>query len=1100
MHSARSSKSKRSHRSQREEDAAKQAQVSPSKSPSRSISKIKAKSHSIVNGGDDLVVVRRRSSILTTLNANEETLALMEERKLLNLQRDELEREMEKFSFMKKKHEAEVYAVKTEYIEQTKRLKKQYSIYKASCERLMSELDDESVDMFDIKWHKLETKEKVLKDSQKSVDKQHKTAQILFQTSTNLLQRVQDATMKLEVYAKLCDEKCDAERDLIKKQETDRKRYLLRMNKLRDEMLSAPWLILSDKLDPAHNHGDAATSDGVELRKLHQQLIKTYQAIREERRKFLPVQRKWAKLIAKHQVYHHDEKAFLSIRMKLQNMRKYEKEYKMKVFEEMKAMLNGTQMDEKRLQLKEREITLDHRAHLLEDRERQVRNEKKLLRLQQRNLEESMLELEYERELVSAQKCRLHSQLNKERLYDISSQIGANSAKLSPLQIGGTASKPGGISHRASIDSLETCTLGIDTETQMIGMKQELQDKEREVEELRRKLQHAEHTNDKLQLKVDHFEESMKKEHDEKNKQEQSYEKFTMAMETLTRQFEQMVVIKDQEISKMKTSMEEWRNKADELQRENDAWSKEKAQLNESLEELRKQNEMLISRNEQLEYTVPQLTLENEQLREQIQDMIITNDEALQQHQQLGHQKRERCQVSTMNAALEHSDESSPVSDNEERLPLKPKHSQAVIDKNMKQMLDEEESMNDKLKTPRLRDSDSDVDHKRKANSRSGDADNEHHKNGNVDSSQTQSVENSDSKTDASNSNLNLLAIEESSATITSIKSQLAASDANGRLLTKHESNDSMQSIVDMVRKTKLQSQTLNLEILKDHSLPDEDDEDDEHLLEEDDDNMLSNDTSFLSESAEDSFNDHLGMIEDMLNGNTLGAVDEDDVEQKQSNNTVPKMDDEEEENKLLEEDLDSMDEYFSMKEKHSTKHQRKQKPKKKKKTRNNPKASLMHSNTDEATQSDSKTSRFLATPNGCNNERDSVADTSSSDDSDHEQDPHEEPPLFWDIDADRDKSHVQKLIDDPNDILNECMSPTQDALRSAIINDTSLSDWDKSSADSDSNAKEVVPVKAKPIKKKRKKSVKLNVSNTHRKKRNSKELDRDEVSTVTAK
>ncbi len=41
-------------------------------------------------------------------------------------------------------------------------------------------------------------------------------------------------------------EKCNIERELIEKQEIDRSKYLLNINKLRDEMINAPWLILSD--------------------------------------------------------------------------------------------------------------------------------------------------------------------------------------------------------------------------------------------------------------------------------------------------------------------------------------------------------------------------------------------------------------------------------------------------------------------------------------------------------------------------------------------------------------------------------------------------------------------------------------------------------------------------------------------------------------------------------------------------------------------------------------------------------------------------------------------------------------------------------------
>ena len=194
----------------------------------------------------------------------------------------------------------------------------------------------------------------------------------------------------------------------------------------------------------------------------------------------------------------------------------------------------------------EEEIMLDYRRQLIEDRERQVRNEKKLLRLQQKNLEESIMELEYERELISAQKTKLHSQLNKEKLYDIShigntAIIGISS---SDLPNNGTNINP---ADRGSIDSITT--IGIEKEANIQSLKQELNDKINEIEQLNRKISSLEHINDKLQLQVNHFEESMKKENDDKQKHQQSYEKFTKAMETLTKQFEQMVGTKDEEIA-----------------------------------------------------------------------------------------------------------------------------------------------------------------------------------------------------------------------------------------------------------------------------------------------------------------------------------------------------------------------------------------------------------------------------------------------------------------------------------------------------------------------------------------------------------------------
>lgn len=198
----------------------------------------------------------------------------------------------------------------------------------------------------------------------------------------------------------------------------------------------------------------------------------------------------------------------------------------------------------------EQEIILDYKSSLVEDRERQVRNEKKLLRLQQRNLEESIMELEYERELISAEKSKLHSQLDKEKLYNISHinhtklrNVNTNNNETDdPLVLNASHD-----SHRGSLDSIQT--LGLEKETQIQDLKQEINEKNAEFDALNQKIQQLEHTNDKLKLQLSHFEESMKKENDDKEKHQQSYEKFTMHMETLTKQFEQMIGTKDQEIT-----------------------------------------------------------------------------------------------------------------------------------------------------------------------------------------------------------------------------------------------------------------------------------------------------------------------------------------------------------------------------------------------------------------------------------------------------------------------------------------------------------------------------------------------------------------------
>ncbi len=133
-----------------------------------------------------------------------------------NTNKEKLE---QKFYYDKKKHETELWVVKNDCIEQTKKLKKQYDIYKQTCDKL---LNKNIINSDIIKYYKLEMREKLIRDQQKTIDKKEKTAQILCQTSTHLLQKIQNANMKLQIYSKLCDEKCEIEKELINKQEIDR--------------------------------------------------------------------------------------------------------------------------------------------------------------------------------------------------------------------------------------------------------------------------------------------------------------------------------------------------------------------------------------------------------------------------------------------------------------------------------------------------------------------------------------------------------------------------------------------------------------------------------------------------------------------------------------------------------------------------------------------------------------------------------------------------------------------------------------------------------------------------------------------------------------
>merc|ERR1719385_463515 len=111
----------------------------------------------------------------------------------------------------------------------------------------------------------------------------------------------------------------------------------------------------------------------------------------------------------------------------------------MEMVEEVKTMMeaNGSELDQQRLRLKEREIELEYRMRLVEDRERQVRSEKQLLRVQQRHLFDGTMELECERQLVAAEKAKAHSQLNQEKIEDLSSPLDTNSVISPPPSVNG---------------------------------------------------------------------------------------------------------------------------------------------------------------------------------------------------------------------------------------------------------------------------------------------------------------------------------------------------------------------------------------------------------------------------------------------------------------------------------------------------------------------------------------------------------------------------------------------------------------------------------------------------------------------------------------
>merc|ERR1711920_962799 len=178
---------------------------------------------------------------------------------------------------------------------------------------------------------------------------------------------------------------------------------------------------------------------------------------------------------------------------------------------------------------------------------------------------------------------------------------------------------------------------------------------------------------------------------------------------------------------------------------------------------------------------------------------------------------------------------------------------------------------------------------------------------------------------------------EETAAALSSIRSNLCKPEK----ITKHESQHSMTTIVDLVKKTK---QSIALTLLNDN----------------DDSVSSSDDDAEESLSGDDSFSDHLGLIEDML------------CEKQQE--------------KEVEDEKDINDEFGSL---------------------------------------DISNIQML---NG----------TGTENESDSDEDENDEPPLFWTSGGDED-SFLQRMIADPNQILDDVMSP----IPSHHFSNKVLSDWD---------------------------------------------------------
>eukprot|EP01084_Bolivina_argentea_P059855 109346_1 len=99
-------------------------------------------------------------------------------------------------------------------------------------------------------------------------------------------------------------------------------------------------------------------------------------------------------------------------------------------------------------------------------------------------------------------------------------------------------------------------------------------------------------------------------------------------MTTLTKQFENIIKLKDEEIKKLQILIEQEKNNSIHIKNKNQQLNKENIKLNNNVFELKQKNKQLIKHNQQLEYQIQQLNNENQNLREQIKEMIIISNES----------------------------------------------------------------------------------------------------------------------------------------------------------------------------------------------------------------------------------------------------------------------------------------------------------------------------------------------------------------------------------------------------------------------------------------------------------------------------------------
>merc|ERR1719273_1836042 len=133
-------------------------------------------------------------TITSTLSARDEIAHLNEQRRLMDIERQELDREKQSFMFQRKKHETEIWAIKHDYNEQTKVLKKHHSIYKQRIKDLQHNAPD-TVD--EVKMSKLETKEQLLRTEQENAHNMQQSSQALYQRCNRILEQITSDTKQL---------------------------------------------------------------------------------------------------------------------------------------------------------------------------------------------------------------------------------------------------------------------------------------------------------------------------------------------------------------------------------------------------------------------------------------------------------------------------------------------------------------------------------------------------------------------------------------------------------------------------------------------------------------------------------------------------------------------------------------------------------------------------------------------------------------------------------------------------------------------------------------------------------------------------------------